>query len=54
MGAAADTLLLALETAGTPLVVWSKPSVAHPVGEITPVTTPRPITKAAFLRSRRD
>jgi hypothetical protein len=51
---AAQTLIDTLETAGTPLVVWSRPSVAYPVGEYTPVVSLRVPSKVAVLRGRRD
>jgi hypothetical protein len=53
-GTQAQTLIDALESALCPLVVWSRPSVANPVGQITPVIGVSVPNKAAVLRGRRD
>lgn len=53
-GTAGQTLIDDLEAAGAPLVVWSKPTLANPVGSMTPVIGVRPASKAAVLRGRRD
>lgn len=51
---AAYALLSALETAGLPLVVWSRPTTEYPLGEINPVIDANVPTKVAVLRGRRD
>lgn len=47
-------LIGALETSGFPLVVWSRPSLKYPVGEINPVISVSAVKKPAVLRGRRD
>ena len=54
IGANATALINDLQAAGLPLVVWSRPTTAHPVGMITPVIAATIPDKAAVLRSRRD
>lgn len=50
---AATDLLTALDTAGTPLVVWSRPTPPAADGAIAPVIAARVPNKAAYLRGRR-
>lgn len=47
-------LLDALETNGTPMVIWSRPSLKWPVGGISPVISAQVPRKPAVLRNRRD
>lgn len=50
----AQTLLGALQNASAPLVVWSRPTLAQPVGTMAPVIGLRVPVKASVLRGRRD
>lgn len=54
LGNAAQTMLSTMSQAGLPMVVWSRPSVASPVGQMSPVIAAQVPTKAATLRGRRD
>lgn len=51
---AGDNLKNSLSAAGLELCVWSRPTVAAPVGLLSPVVAAAPSVKAAVLRKRRD